>query len=182
MSIPFLKFNLKGQNYMNEQFMLLPMAILNRQAAVSLHSCNDFTGKYGLLLSEPDIQQLLENRKQVLEKNGRVEFGGGVMQKIIMEFVDSPFLYQANYTETLIELQECFYYFKNETLELVPDDELIKFMKKYFDEVCQGSVEFLQSTMLESYSRDVRYNKKEYLAEVGYEDNYEEFLKYDKED
>ena len=54
-------------------------------------------------------------------------------------------------------------------------------MKKYFDDVCQGSLEFLRSTMLENYARDIRYGTEEYRNADGYEDNYEEFLKWDKD-
>lgn len=167
---------------MNDQFLLLPISLMNRQTALSLYQCNDYTTRYGLQLSEPEIQQLIEHRKEALEKNGRVEFGGGVIQKIIMEFADSPFLYQENYTETLMELQECFYYFKNEAFEKLSDDELIKLMKKLFDDVCQGSVPYLQTTMLENYCRDIRYGTKEYHDQGGYDENYEGFLDYDREE
>lgn len=48
-----------------------------------------------------------------------------------------------NYVETLHELIEIFYFYKNETLDLISDDELIKFMKNSFDGKCQGSLELL---------------------------------------
>jgi hypothetical protein len=162
--------------------MLLPIALLNQQTAADVRRCNDLTQKYGLQLSEPEILLLVENRKDALEKSGRVEFGGGVIQKIIMEFADSPYLYQDNYVNTLMELQECFYYFKNDALEILSDDELIKRMKKYFDDVCQGSIEYLQTTMLENICRDIRYGTNKYKDMDGYEDNYIEFLDWDEKD
>ena len=55
-------------------------------------------------------------------------------------------------------------------------------MKKYFDDVCQGSVEYLQSSLLENYTKDIRSSTDEYKSLCGYEDNYEEFLDYDRED
>jgi hypothetical protein len=124
----------------------------------------------------------VENRKEALERNGRIEFGGGVIQKIIIEFADSHYLYQDVYLNTLMELQECFYYFKNESLEELSDDELIHMMKKYFDDVCQGSIEFLKTTMLENYCRDVRYVSDEYRNSDGYEDNYIDFLDSNPDD
>jgi hypothetical protein len=81
-----------------------------------------------------------------------------------------------------MELQECFYYFKNESLEELSDDELIHMMKKYFDDVCQGSIEFLKTTMLENYCRDVRYVSDEYRNSDGYEDNYIDFLDSNPDD
>lgn len=167
---------------MMDQFMLLPVALQNQQKATAIRKCNEVSNKYGLQLSETEINQLIENHKEALQKNGRIEFGGGAIQKIIIEFMDSPYLYQDNYVGTLIDLQECFYYFKNEALEAISDDELIHLMKVYYDEVCHGSIDFLQSTMLENHCRDIRYNTMEYRNMNGYEDNYEEFLHWDKEE
>lgn len=164
---------------MENQFMLLPVALQNRQTITDLQSCNEITVRYGLELTTKEMYELAENRRAALERHGRIEFGGGMLKKLILEFVDSPFLNQDHYADTLMELQECFYYFKNESLELLTDDELIKRMKKYFDDVCQGSVEYLQTTMLENYCRDLRYGSKEYEDMDGYEDNYIDF--YDTE-
>lgn len=178
----FKKYFRKDESYMNEQFMLLPVTLLNQQMVTEIRKCNEHTSKYGLTLTENDIHDLVENRQEELEKRGRIEFGGGITQKIIIEFADSPYLYQDNYLETLIGLQECFYYFKNESLEELTDDELIRLMKKYFDDACQGSLEYLNSTMLENYCRDIRYGTKEYRNSDGYEDNYIDFLDWDHED
>lgn len=167
---------------MNETFMLLPITLQNKQTVLQLHNCNDVSVRYGLQLSEPEMQQLVENRRDALEKCGRIEFGGGVIQKIIMEFMDSPYLIQDNYVSTLMELQECFYYFKNESLEILPDDELIKLMKKYYDEICHGSIELLQSSMLENHCRDIRYESNKYRDSCGYEDNYIDFLDWDEKE
>jgi hypothetical protein len=95
MSILFLQKNLErtGIN-MSEQFMFLPVALLNQNSETAIRKCNEFTSKHGLLLSEPDIYQLVESRKEALEKSGRSEFGGGVIQKIIIDFADSPYLNQ----------------------------------------------------------------------------------------
>jgi hypothetical protein len=164
---------------MNESFLFLPVALQNKQTENQLRCCNEITDRFGLQLSETEIRMLTEGRREALEKCGRVEFGGGVIRKIILEFMDSPYLYQDNYASTLAELQECFYYFKNESLEVLSDDELIRLMKKYFDDVCQGSIEYLKSTMLENYCRDIRYGSKEYRDMDGYEDDYLEFLDWD---
>lgn len=43
--------------------------------------------------------------------------------------------------------------YKNESLELVTDDELLEFMKEQFDGVCQGSLDYLEDTSLEDYAR-----------------------------
>ncbi len=167
---------------MENQFQFLPAMLLTQQTTAVLRECNNYTARYGLQLKEEEIQQLIENRKEVLRLTGRIEFGGGVIQKIVMEFADSAYINQQDYVEILMELQECFYYYKTEALEDLTDDELIKIMKLYFEEVCQGDIQLLQSTMLENYCRDIRYGKKEYQDLNGYEDDYTDFMDWDGEE
>lgn len=162
--------------------MLLPTAMLNQYMIAEVGKCNDYTAKYGLSLSDAEIHELVSQRKEALNSSGRIEFGGGVIQKIIMEFMDSPYLLQDDYLETLEQLQEIFYYFKNESMDELSDDELLHLMKKYFDDVCQGSLEYLNSTMLENYCRDIRYGAEDYRNMGGYEDNYEDFLDMDTDE
>ncbi|MDF2483837.1 MAG: hypothetical protein K0R46_5 [Herbinix sp.] len=165
---------------MNNQFMFLPVMLMNQQTVTIIRDCNDYTSRFGLKLSEQEILELVENRKMVLEETGRIEFGGGIIQKLIMEFADSVYVNQQDYVEILNELQECFYYFKKESLEEISDDELIGLMKLYYDEVCHGSIEFLRSSMLENYCRDIRYRTKDYQKVNGYEDDYTDFLDWDE--
>ena len=42
-------------------------------------------------------------------------------------------------------------------MEQIADDELIEFMKKCFNEECQGSIEYLSGTNLEELCRNTRY-------------------------
>lgn len=130
-------------------------------AVAEIVSCNQVTSRFGLVLNEADAAELAKTRNEVLQKVGRIEFAGGTINRLIMEFCDSPYLSQFNYTETLNELLETFYYFKNETLEELDDDELIVLMKKSFDERCQGSVELLQSRDMENLARRIRFGVDE---------------------
>ncbi len=161
---------------MTDPFMQLPVSLFKQQTMLEVKSCNDYTAGYGLVLSDQEIGELMESRKEVLQDYGRIELGGGILKKLIMEFADSPYLIQDNYVNTLAELQECFYYFKNEALEDLTDDDLITLMKEYFDDECQGSVEYLETTILENICRDIRYHSEEYRFQDGYEDDYTEFF------
>ena len=114
----------------------------------NIKKCNEFTEKYGLLLSEKQIESLIEKRIDILKNTGRVEFRNGIIDKIIKEFCDSPYINQENYVLTLYELLDIFYEYKNETMDLVTDDELIKFMKKAFNGVCKGDIEYLSGTVM----------------------------------
>lgn len=157
-------------------FMLISPSIQNKLAVSEVLKCNEYTARFGLVLSQVEAQELIETRNEALDRNGRVEFGGGIIDKIIKEFCDSPFLYQGNYTETLHDLIETFYYFKNESEDSLSDDELISIMKKYFDLNCQGSVELLQNRELEAIARNIRYGISDY------EDIYDNVEYFDEED
>jgi len=140
-------------------FALIPFAggFIQKQAADEVVKCNDYTARFGLVLTVEQASELVETRATALRENGRIEFGGGVIDKIIKEFCDSPFISMRNYAQTMHELLEIFYYYKNETLDLVSDEDLIKRMKESFDGVCQGSLELLAGREFDSYARGIRF-------------------------
>jgi hypothetical protein len=128
----------------------------NKQVT-AVKAANDYTQKFGLVLNEEETSLLLAERREVLKKQQRVEFGEGVLPKLIFAFCDSPYIYQDNYVETLGRLQEIFYFYKNESLDEFTDDELIEAMKELFDGPCQGSLDHLEDTGLERLARNARY-------------------------
>ena len=130
--------------------------LIQKQAVDKVVKCNDFTLRFGLSLSRKDALELVKTRTRTLKEYGRIEYGGGVIDKIIKAFCDSPYIYQHNYVETLHELIKIFYFYKNETLDLISDDELIKFMKNSFDGKCQGSLELLSGRELDKMARNLR--------------------------
>lgn len=142
---------------MDEMFELTARAAYNISVAEELRDCNAFTSRFGLSLSDRQIQSLVEKRLEALSSTGRVEFGCGITKKLIREFCDSPYIMQENYEETILELLDSFYYFKNESEDRISDDELIAFMRRHFDTTCQGSLEYLSGTTLEDLCRNTRY-------------------------
>ena len=132
---------------MNHSFELTPLFLQKKQTETALVQCNQITQKVGLLLSDTQIQALAEQRIQALAHTGRVEFGPGILQTLIYRFYDSPYLTQVNYEQTIVELQELFYTFKNETKDRLSDDELLGVMKAIFDGKAQGSVEYLSGVL-----------------------------------
>ena len=125
--------------------------IVNKRQQIeitNIKKCNEYTSKYGLVLSDNQISNLLERRKETLRETGRIEFREGIIDKLIKEFCDSPYINQENYATTLYELIEMFYESKNETMDLISDDELIELMKKFFDGICQGDLEYLSGTVM----------------------------------
>ena len=114
-------------------------------AVNSILACNGQTSQYGLTLTAEQAAALVISRSDSLKASGRVEFGGGVIEKIIQAFAESPYINIENYEETLHRIINIFYSFKSETWEAVSDNQLIEFMKDAFDGSCRGSLELLES-------------------------------------
>lgn len=143
--------------------MSISNSIIIKQAAVEIQQINEKTMEYGLKLSEKDIQIIMKTRNEALRSNGRVEFGGEIVTQIISVFCDSPYISQYNYVETINDLVEIFYYYKNETMEEISDDELIEFMKESFDNKCQGDLDLLRGKYLDKVAHNVKYGEVEYF-------------------
>lgn len=83
------------------------MVLLQQQNLASeIIRTNQITERYGLALSGKEAALIAAERTRVLREQKRVEFGGGIMPKIIYEFCDSAYIDQNNYADTLISLQE----------------------------------------------------------------------------
>ncbi|MNP19866.1 hypothetical protein D3C76_1124160 [compost metagenome] len=156
------------------KLMKISDSVVTKQTFMEIKAFNEETIEYGLKLSDEDIKTILRTRSESLRNNGRVEFGGAIIKNIIEVFCDSPYISQYNYLETLDELIEIFYYYKNETLDFVGDDELIEIMKNYFDNECQGSLEQLRDKYLDSIAHNIKYGVKDYLKIDDKEEDQEE--------
>lgn len=121
-----------------------------------LAASNHISEKFGLTLSQSQMQELLTRRTQALRSTGRVEFGGGILPKLIKTFCDSPYLTQTEYAQTLEELQDLFYAFKSESGERLTDDELLGLMRWCFDGPAGGATEYLAGVCLEELCRKMR--------------------------
>lgn len=127
-----------------------------KQELAKVIACNDKTEQFGLRLTEEDAKKLMAGRKNALIETKRVEFGEGILPEIILAFCDSQYINQDNYRDIILELQDIFYSFKNESVDQLTDDELLSFMRTQFEEVCYGDLEYLRETCLERYTRAVR--------------------------
>lgn len=139
-----------------------------------LDACNEMSCYFGLTLTGEQMLRLTEQRFQALGSTGRIEFGEGVLKKLVAAFCDSPYITQQNYGEILGQLQDIFYYFKNESEETLSDDELIEAMKSVFDGKAQGSLEYLEGTALENLCRIIRGGEVEECEESQDEEDYDE--------
>ena len=113
---------------------------------------NEYSEQYGLSLSREDTELLLTERRNVLKRERRVEFGQSILPQIIYTFCDSFYIIQDNYLDVLIRLQEIFFLYKNEMQDEITDEELLNFMKEQFDGVCCGDPDYLEGTCLDIFA------------------------------
>ncbi len=145
------------------------MAVLQQQNQLEkVLETNQASSSFGLVLSQADAELLLEERKMTLSQQKRVEFGGGIVPKIIYEFCDSDFINQNNYVSTIVRLQEIFYLFKNEMQDEITDDELLHLMKEQFELLCFGDLDYLESTCLANFAQAIRAGYSGYQERDGY--------------
>lgn len=155
-----------GGGDMENNFALSLINMQKMQAVTELEECNEYTAQYGLVFSAQQIQSLVERRFNALKDTGRMEFGQGILKKIITVFCDSPYISQEEYEDTIVELQDSFYHFKNESMDLITDEQLIQFMKRIFDGAAQGSLDYLNGTSLEELCRNARNGRKDKDADT----------------
>ena len=56
--------------------------IVNKRKQIeitNIKKCNEYTKKYGLELSDNQIRNILERRKETLKETGRIEFREGII-------------------------------------------------------------------------------------------------------
>ncbi len=135
-----------------------------------IRTTNEYTNQFGLCLTDDDIQDLLIRRRECLSEQQRVEFGTGILDKIIFAFCDSNYIYQDNYVESIARLQNIFYLYKNESMDELTDEELITMMRNAFDDECQGSLEYLEETYLDQFARNIRARTRRFLGRYARDD------------
>lgn len=143
MNLPnIFNFNLTklSESYVNELFKI-----------------NEQINENGLSITLEDAKQIINTRDRVLNNYGRVELSFQVTEKLMRVFSNSTFINQNNYVGIINDLQETFYYLRNETKDTISDVELIELMKDLFENSCEGSIELLNS-LLEEFSKDYRKN------------------------
>lgn len=152
---------------------LRPSALDDARTAERLLALNRETREYGLELTPEDAASLAEARREALEASGRVEIGGGMgaLEKIILAFGRSRYLYQYDYAPILHELLEAFFLLKNETHDRISDDELTAFLFDCFEHRYRGSTEMFRGRELEALRRLLLFGPEEVAGEDEEEDD-----------
>lgn len=165
---------------MEKDWMIL---LQQKNQLAKVMETNEMSARYGLALTEQEAELLVSERTQTLRAERRVEFGPGILPRVIEEFCDSDFIDQNNYVDTLIRLQEIFYLYKNEMHDEISDEELLHFMKEQFEEVCFGDLGYLEGTCLRIFAEAVRAGYRGYQASEGYGEYgaFDEVKRWDRE-
>ncbi|PWJ23069.1 hypothetical protein A8806_1153 [Faecalicatena orotica] len=159
--------SLKGVFVMDSHVFELMQSARRKEELAVISGMNQKTERFGLLLKEEEINELVTYRNDSLKQFRRFEWGTGMLEKLIYTFCDSQYINQQNYLESLERLQDIFYKFKNATLDRMTDDEVLTFMKEQYETVCFGSLDYLEDTCLEVYAEAVRKGHKGYTASGG---------------
>lgn len=149
-----------------EKNNLLEMLSDQNQLTAIVHT-NEYAQKFGLVLSKEEAKLLVRERTDNLRRQRRIEFGEGILPKIIYEFCDSQYISQENYVDTIARLHDIFMLYKNEMQDEISDDELLHFMKEQYETVCYGDLEYLESTCLEVFARAIRAGYREHHRTDG---------------
>lgn len=157
----------------DDMFELMQLKKQDMEIA-ALISCNEKTEQFGLVLTKEDARELTVSRNESLKSNQRVEFGEGILPKLIYTFCDSQYINQDNYVKTLSELQDIFFLFKNEAEDNLTDEELMTFMKEQFESICYGDADYLADTCLERFAEAIRAGYTGYIGSDGH-NQYSEF-------
>lgn len=120
---------------------------------------NEETMKYGLSLTAEEAVEIVESRNQLLRSYGRVELDMEAAKKLICRFAASSFINQEDYAAAIKDLQEVFYYLKNETDDEVGDERLIEIIEELLNDSCEGSIELLQGVGVEEFVREYRLKR-----------------------
>ena len=94
---------------------------------------NNESQGYGLVLSKEDVDEIINSRNDTLKYYGRIELDIDVTKKIIENLYTSQYTEKDDYVELINDMQEIFYYLKNETLDEISDIEIITILDKFYN-------------------------------------------------
>ncbi len=130
--------------------------LLNANLKSDLMNTNNRSMEYGLVLSESDAQMLVEAGNDALECQDRIEFGKSVTVKIIEKFMESSFIAQSEYADTIAALIDVFYQAKEESLDMLTDEEIINAMFDFFENESGGDIDILTSRDMQLMCQKIR--------------------------
>ena len=124
------------------------------QITNNLNELKKINKTYNLNLTNTQIKDLIENKNKTLKEMGLIEVGETILKKIMLTFIDSPYFEKEEYVETIEELTNIFYTYRNEIKQLT-DEEIINYLKENYNETYNGSLELLETLGLEKLKNEL---------------------------
>jgi len=131
---------------------------------------NAKANNYGLTITENTAREIMLYRQAALLENERVEFKSDAITRLTSAFLQTRYINQEDFADTMGEIINLFYLIKTETENAISDDDLISEMLKVFTETCFGSIEAMQSKGLEKILREYKFNDKNIWNDYEYMD------------
>ena len=116
---------------------------------------NEKSKIYGLTLNKEDVKKIITSRNNTLKSYGRIELDINVTKKIIEVLYESQYTDKDDYVELINDLQEIFYYLKNETLDQISDVEIIEIIDDIYNK-CSGRIDIVQEKC-EAFAKKYRW-------------------------
>jgi hypothetical protein len=134
--------------------------IMNNGLNVALQNdllqSNNESFEYGLMLSREDVEVIVEWRDASLKHMGRIDLGIDITKKMVEFIYKSQYTNREDYLEAVVDIQDLFYYLKNETLDLISDDDAIDLLSDMYEKFC-GTIRNIQSEV-EEYSKNFKFS------------------------
>lgn len=118
---------------------------------------NEKSSDYGLILSSKDVEEVIKSRKNTLKNYSRIDLNMEVTKKLIEILYTSPYTNQDDYVELINDLQDIFYYLKNETLDEISDDDIIEEISQFYEK-SSGRIDNVQN-LCEKFIKDYRLSR-----------------------
>lgn len=158
----------RGKEMSGEQDLQLILKQKTENDVAIVINMNQKINHFGITLSDQEAKEIVLQRNESLKKHGRVEFGEGILSKLIFEFCDSKYIENDQFADTISKLTDIFYRFQNRSGDTLSDDEMLHFMKEQFEGVCRGDLEYLEQTVIPAYIQKLRDGHADYRAKDGY--------------
>ncbi|XAM50939.1 hypothetical protein TVTCOM_10480 [Terrisporobacter vanillatitrophus] len=118
---------------------------------------NEESSAYGLILTPEDVEEIIKSRGHSLKTYGRIDLNMDVTKKLINKIYTSQYTDKDDYVEIINDLQDIFYYLKNETLDEISDYEIIDIIVEFYEKT-SGRMDNIQN-LSEKFALDYRLGR-----------------------
>lgn len=102
-----------------------------------------------IIINEETALSLIEHKNDILKQTGRIELSFSALNLIVKTFINSAYIDQHSFKETIYVITEIFYTLKNDTDDMVNDKTLIKLLFDLFENSCKGEIELMHREVAE---------------------------------